>query len=79
MLDVSTASSEEIIEEAKRILRIVRNDSELSTGTLSEFINWLCSFVIRLGHDIKGIPCTTDAEMRNEIAEWAKGVERFLI
>jgi len=78
MIDVSTASSEEIIEEAKRILMIVRADNELSTGTLSELIEWLCAFVIRLGYDIKGIPRKTETEAQKEIAEWAKGVERFL-
>ena len=78
MIDVSTASSEEIIKEAKRILMIVRADNELSTGTLSEFIEWLCAFVIRLGHDIKGIPHMTESEMQKEIAEWANGVKRFL-
>ncbi len=78
MIDVSTASGDEVIEEAKRILAIVRNDKELSTGTLSELINWLCALVIRLGNDAKGIPCMTKAEVQNEITEWAKGVERFL-
>lgn len=78
MIDVSTASSEEIIEEARRILTIVQSDNKLSTGTLSEFIKWLCALVVRLGKDIKGHPCMTKAEMQNEISEWAKGVERFL-
>lgn len=41
MIDVSSASSDEVIEEAKRILMIVRNDKDLSVGTLSEFIEWL--------------------------------------
>lgn len=78
MLDISTASSEEIIEEAKRILMIVRSNNQLSNSTLLELINWLCAFVIRLGNDIKGIPCKTEAEAKQEIAEWAKDVERFL-
>ena len=78
MIDVSTASSEEIIKEAERILKIVRADNELSTGTLAEFVEWLCAFVIRLGRDIKGSRRMTAVEVQKEITEWAKGVERFL-
>lgn len=77
MIDVSTTSSDEVIEEAKRILAIVRKNKELSTGTLSEFIEWLCAFVIRLGNDLDGVPIMTDSEKQKEIKEWAKMVERF--
>ncbi len=77
MIDVSTANSDEVIKEAKRILEIVRKGKQLSTGTLSEFINWLCAFVIRLGSDLKGEPIMTNAEKQREIKEWAQMVERF--
>ena len=85
--DITTASSEEIVDSAREILEFVQEnrgqfmqmDKEKLQYAMEGIMEWLTAFVVRLGNDIKGKPVTSETDVQRQIAEWAKGVERFLV
>ena len=78
VIDVATASSEEIVEAAKEILTVVKSNQNLPTEVLSDFIDWLCEYVFRLWKDINGKHDVSKEEIlkriEEKIEEWAKMV-----
>ena len=85
--DITTASPDEIVDRAKKILEFVQRnrgqflqmDKAKLQHAMEGVIEWLTAFVIRLGNDIKGKPVSSETDVQKQIAEWAKEVERFLV
>ena len=76
MIDVSTATAEEVVEDAGQITKMVNADPPLSAGVLTELIKWLCAYTIRLYNDCKGIPCESQEDIQREIKRWSEVVKR---
>lgn len=84
--DITTASPDEIVDSATRILHFVQSnrgqflqmDKAKLQYAMEDIMEWLTAFVIRLGNDIKGKPVASEADVQKQINEWAKEVERFL-
>lgn len=76
MIDVSTATAEEVVKDAVQITQMVNDDASLSTGVLTELINWLCAYTIRLYNDSKGIPRESQEDIQREIKRWSEVVKR---
>ena len=76
MIDVSTATAEEVVKDAVRITQMVNAEPSLSTGVLTELINWLCAYTMRLRKALNGIPCETQEAVQEEIRQWSEAVKR---
>ena len=63
MVDIETATNEEIADQAVQILRLVREEKELKESTLRELIEWLVCYVLRLNNDLQGVPHKTEQEV----------------
>ena len=72
MIDLSTASGEEVIEEAKKVITLLSNNKHLPTEVELDLTEWLFAFGIRLSNDAKGVPLMTEDEIQKKIKEWAE-------
>ena len=82
----ATASPEEIVDRAKKILEFVRRnrgqflqmDKAKLQQAMEGIMEWLTAFVIRLGNDINGTNTMSKEEIvrqiEEQIEEWAKMV-----
>lgn len=84
--DIATASPDEIVDRAKKILEFVQRnrgqflqiDKAKLQHAMEGVIEWLTAFVIRLGNDINGTNTMSKEEILKQIEEqvegWAKMV-----
>ena len=75
MIDLSTASSEEIIAEAKKVLALLRNNKQLPTEVALDLTEWLFAFGIRLMNDVKGVQRKSEEEIDEEVKRLVKSLE----
>lgn len=76
MKDPTTSTVDEIVDQAKAILKKA-NNNEWSYGSMRQLVDWLCAYIVRLSNDVKGKAHETEQDAQEEINQWAKGVERF--
>ena len=72
MIDLSTASSDEIVAEAKRILAILKKYKDLPKEVKKDYKEWMLALGVRLRNDAKGVPHMTEEEIQAEIDGWAE-------
>ena len=74
MIDLETASSEEIIAKAKETLTLLKAHKNLPPDVALDLTEWLIAFGIRLIRDAKGIPLKSEEEIDEEIKKLAESV-----
>ena len=74
MIDLSTASREEIIEEAQKVITLLSNNKHLPTEVELDLTEWLFAYGIRLIKDAKGVPLKSEEEIDEEIKKLAESV-----
>ena len=72
MIDLETASSEEIIEEAKKTLQFLKTHKDLPEEAVLDLTEWLLSYGIRLIKDMKGFKTKSEEEIDEEVKEAAE-------
>ena len=72
MIDLETASSDEIIAEAKETLTVLRNRKNLPENTALELTEWLFAYGIRLIKDMKGFKTKSEEEIDEEVKKSAE-------
>lgn len=74
MINLSTASREEIIEEAQKVITLLSSNKNLPTEVELDLTEWLFAFGIRLIKDAKGVPLKSEEEIDEEIKKLAESV-----
>ena len=74
VIDLSTASGEEVIEEAKKVITLLSKNKHLPTEVELDLTEWLFAFGIRLIKDAKGVPLKSEEEIDEEIKKLAESV-----
>ena len=72
MIDLSVASSAEIVAEAKRILAILKKSKDLPMEVKTDYKEWMIVLGVRLRNDAKGVPLMTEEEIQEEIERWSE-------
>lgn len=72
MIDITTATVQEVVKDAIDITKRVASNQTISEDNLREIVSWLCAYTIRLSKDLKGIQCDSYEDVQKEIAGWAK-------
>ena len=72
MIDLSVASSAEIVAEAKRILAILKKYKDLPMEVKTDYKEWMIVLGVRLRNDAKGVPLMTEEEIQEEIERWSE-------
>ena len=72
MIDLSVASSSEIVAEAKRILAILKKYKDLPMEVKTDYKEWMIALGVRLRNDAKGVPLMTEEEIQEEIERWSE-------
>jgi len=75
MVDPSTATGEEIIAEAKRILVLLKNNKQLPTEVALDLTEWLFAYGLRLMNDVKGVQRKSEEEIDEEVKRLVKSLE----
>ena len=76
MVDLNTATAEEVVSDAVRITQMVSKERSLSSGVLFELVEWLCAYTIRLHNDLMGIPSKSHEDVQKEIERWSEIVKQ---
>lgn len=71
MINVSTATPDEIVSEAIAILQSVKKH-DMSQLACAEYMEWLCAMIIRLSNDLNGRPHPTEEDEKRNIQHWAE-------
>lgn len=71
MVDITSASPDEIVADAARVTKMVCENENVSSATLTELVKWLCAYTMRMGKDLNEIPHKSQADIQKEIQCWA--------
>ena len=74
MIDLATASSDELIAAAKQTLLDLKNNKHLSTAAALDLTEWLYAYGLQLIRVSSGIPVRSEEEIDEEIKKLAESV-----
>ena len=77
MEDPTTATVDQIVDQAREILKIAEANDNWSAASMKQLVEWLVAYIVRLANDVKGKSNDALEVQRKEIACWAENVARF--